>query len=261
MNNYNLGGGGVNIVKNPTQLADNELTRAKNAEYHPDEGTGGEGAITKRGGLAKLFAEGLGGAILGMIGLALDEIPAPPAPSGWVPDDTLLSLDDSTNMTNTAVGAASLHAAVADYTSDDSYVRFQAVVQGVDSGVGTALRFSMTDITTPDPGKTHTIRIRARRNVISSPQIDSTDVYFTFWDGVTTTVKSITLLKSDFDSAGADWVTYEYVLSAGEVSALEGIGYDNLECWIVTDVFRTGGSGIPEEVNIDIAGIWIDIED
>lgn len=76
MNNYNLGGGGVNKVKNPLQLADNELTKAQNAEYHPDADAGGEGAITKRGGLTKLYAGGLGGAILGMIGLGLDEAQA-----------------------------------------------------------------------------------------------------------------------------------------------------------------------------------------
>lgn len=54
INIYDFGGGGVNLVKNPLQLADNELTQGQNAELIPDADKGGEGALSKRGGLAAL---------------------------------------------------------------------------------------------------------------------------------------------------------------------------------------------------------------
>jgi hypothetical protein len=68
--NYNFGGGGVNIVKDPLQLSDSELTQAQNAELIPDASRGGEGALAKRGGLSALTSA-LAGSILGIVGLPL----------------------------------------------------------------------------------------------------------------------------------------------------------------------------------------------
>ena len=65
INNYDFGGGGNNRVKNPLQLADNELTQSQNAELIPDEAKGGEGALSKRGGLSALTTA-LAGAISGL---------------------------------------------------------------------------------------------------------------------------------------------------------------------------------------------------
>lgn len=62
---YQLGTGGVNLVKNPLQLADNEITQGQNAELVPDESKGGEGALSKRLGLAALTSA-LGATIHGM---------------------------------------------------------------------------------------------------------------------------------------------------------------------------------------------------
>ena len=72
LNLYDFGGGGVNRVKNPLQLADNELTSAQNAEYVADGNPGGQGALNKRGGIQALTsALNSGASILGMIGLPL----------------------------------------------------------------------------------------------------------------------------------------------------------------------------------------------
>ena len=71
LDNYNVGGGGVNLVKDPLQLADSELSQAQNAEWIPDSTKGGEGALSKRGGLAVLTS-GLAGTLLGIIGLPLN---------------------------------------------------------------------------------------------------------------------------------------------------------------------------------------------
>ena len=67
--NYRIGQGGVNLVKSPLHLADDELTQAQNAELIEDEDIGGDGALTKRGGLAVLNGSALTGSVLGMHGL------------------------------------------------------------------------------------------------------------------------------------------------------------------------------------------------
>lgn len=69
--NYNFGGDGVNLVKNPLQLADTEATALQNAELVPDQNKGGEGALSKRAGLAPLNGTPLAGAIYGMVSLPL----------------------------------------------------------------------------------------------------------------------------------------------------------------------------------------------
>lgn len=72
INIYNFGGGGVNLVKNPLQLADDEVTQAQNAEFVPDEGKGGQGALSKRGGMTALNGSALAGSVLGVVGLPLN---------------------------------------------------------------------------------------------------------------------------------------------------------------------------------------------
>lgn len=69
--NYNFGGQGVNLVKNPLELEDGEATQLQNAEWVPDQSTGGKGALSKRGGLAALNGTPLAGAVMGMLGLTL----------------------------------------------------------------------------------------------------------------------------------------------------------------------------------------------
>lgn len=68
---YDVGGGGVNLVKSPLQLADNEATQLQNAEFQPDAAAGGKGALSKRGGLLALNGVALAGAVLGFIGVNL----------------------------------------------------------------------------------------------------------------------------------------------------------------------------------------------
>lgn len=71
LSNYKFGSKGVNIVKNPLQLADDESTQLQNAELVPDQETGGEGSLNKRGGLLALNGDVLAGSVLGMISLPL----------------------------------------------------------------------------------------------------------------------------------------------------------------------------------------------
>lgn len=63
---YDVGGGGVNLVKGPLQLADNEATQLQNAEFVPDAGSGGAGVLSKRGGLQPLNGSALAGSVVGM---------------------------------------------------------------------------------------------------------------------------------------------------------------------------------------------------
>lgn len=70
IDNYTLGMGGVNLVKNPLELEVNELTQSQNAELIPDQARGGEGSLSKRGGLAAL-GSALSGSVSGIISLPL----------------------------------------------------------------------------------------------------------------------------------------------------------------------------------------------
>jgi hypothetical protein len=67
---YGMGSGGVNLVKDPLELDDVEATQLQNAELVPDESKGGEGSLSKRGGLSALTSA-LAGSILGMVALPL----------------------------------------------------------------------------------------------------------------------------------------------------------------------------------------------
>lgn len=67
---YGFGSGGVNLVKDPLELDDVEATQLQNAEILPDEAKGGEGSLTKRGGLTALTSA-LAGSILGIVAMPL----------------------------------------------------------------------------------------------------------------------------------------------------------------------------------------------
>lgn len=68
--NYGIGAGGVNLVKNPLQLDPSEGTQFQNAEWVRDSARGGDGALSKRGGLAALTSA-LAGSILGLLPVGL----------------------------------------------------------------------------------------------------------------------------------------------------------------------------------------------
>lgn len=68
---YNFGGGGTNLVKGPLHMADNELGASQNAEIVSDQVAGGEGVLSKRGGLAAVNGSALAGSVTGMIGTDL----------------------------------------------------------------------------------------------------------------------------------------------------------------------------------------------
>jgi hypothetical protein len=71
LNVYTFGAGGVNLTKSPLELNDDEAVQLQNAELVPDLNTGGQAALTKRGGLAVLNSSALAGSVLGIIGLPL----------------------------------------------------------------------------------------------------------------------------------------------------------------------------------------------
>lgn len=68
---YDFGGGGVNLTKDPLELADNELLKSQNAELIRDINTGGKASLSKRGGLTALNGSALSGAITGIIPVPL----------------------------------------------------------------------------------------------------------------------------------------------------------------------------------------------
>lgn len=70
VNNYNFGGEGVNIVKDPLQMSEGEASQLQNAELVPDQTKGGDGSLSKRGGLLALTSA-LAGSILGFVSLPL----------------------------------------------------------------------------------------------------------------------------------------------------------------------------------------------
>lgn len=71
LNVYRIGQGGVNLVKDPLHLSDDEVTQAQNAEIQSDTNTGGEGGLSKRNGLSVLNGSALSGSISGMFGLPI----------------------------------------------------------------------------------------------------------------------------------------------------------------------------------------------
>ena len=71
LNVYKLGQSGVNLVKDPLHMADDEVTQAQNAEIVQDQNTGGEGALSKRGGLAALNGSAMSGSVTGIFGWPL----------------------------------------------------------------------------------------------------------------------------------------------------------------------------------------------
>lgn len=70
-NVYGLGSEGVNVVDSPIHLKNGEVTRAQNAAFPTDKGQGGLGM---RGGLARINAVAMAGAVAGVINVPL---PAP----------------------------------------------------------------------------------------------------------------------------------------------------------------------------------------
>ena len=70
LSNYQYGLGGVNLSKDPLHLGDDEATQLQNAELVTDANRGGQGSLSKRGGLAT-FTTAMAGSILGIIGLPL----------------------------------------------------------------------------------------------------------------------------------------------------------------------------------------------
>lgn len=70
INNYAPGAGGVNLVKNPLQLDDAEVTQAQNADIVANAATGGRPIMAKRGGVQALTSA-LAGDVSGMVGLPL----------------------------------------------------------------------------------------------------------------------------------------------------------------------------------------------
>lgn len=71
LNVYKFGQSGVNLVKDPLHLSDDEVTQAQNAEIQSDVNTGGDGALSKRGGLSTLTGSALSGSILGIFGIPI----------------------------------------------------------------------------------------------------------------------------------------------------------------------------------------------
>lgn len=98
----------MNIIKNPLQLADNEVTLSQNAEVVYDANPAGVGALTKRGGLSVLNSSALAGSVLGMLGLNLKTtyVRTLYAARGTATANTFARSTNGTVWTNTALPLA-----------------------------------------------------------------------------------------------------------------------------------------------------------
>ena len=66
ISSYRTGMGGVNLTKGSFHAGDDELVSAQNAEIVEDEDIGGDGVLTKRGGLAVLNTSAMSADVLGI---------------------------------------------------------------------------------------------------------------------------------------------------------------------------------------------------
>lgn len=119
---YDFGGGGVNRVKNPLQLADNEALQLQNAELVPDEGKGGLMSLTMRGGFAALNGSALAGSVLGIFGWPLKTTFTKTLYAGRQTEDTntFKTTTNGTTWTDTATPEAPV---ADDKFGDNSNVR------------------------------------------------------------------------------------------------------------------------------------------
>ena len=264
MNNYNLGNGGVNIVKNPTQLADNEMTLAQNAEYHPDQGVGGEGAITKRGGLLKLFAGGLGGAILGMVGTGLDALALVATAITWYPASDISAVSTG-NMSRTVSvvggGMTANWEPTADNT-DTSYLRVHYPIQAGVNGGTEDITLGLDPIADPGHDDNYTFKVRVRRNVIGSGNISVASFGF-FLRGATGGLnKSILLSTATLTTDAGAFTDHSVALTEANVQALRADdGFANGRVLIETQLTLTVVPGnLTETFDFDVARVWIDIQ-
>lgn len=258
MNNYNLGNGGVNIVKNPTQLADNELTSSKNAEYQPDAGTGGEGAITKRGGLAKLFSGALGGAVLGMIGTGLEPIPV----STWTPDAYIQEFTQGSGViTTTIVGGQSDEWEPLADSDDATYLR-STYSTASPGGASDFIEFELRSI--PDPGHNtgFTLKFRGRRSAITTGNINTASLHVGLYGtDFSTSIIGVSASTSDL-TTNTSFTEYSIALAEADVIALRAAdGFQNGLVRIFSTVILTVTPGaLTQTFTFDVSRIWIDIE-
>lgn len=119
---YNFGGGGVQLVKGPLHMADNELASAQNAEIVSNQNTGGEGVLSKRGGLAALNGSALAGSVTGIIGVSLLNTYTRTLliSKGTEDSTTWVTTTDGTTLTNTSTPTA---AANFDKYTDENNAR------------------------------------------------------------------------------------------------------------------------------------------
>lgn len=118
--NYDIGGGGVQLVKNPLHLADNECTQLQNAELVLNEASGGAGAISKRGGLTPLNSGAMSGSVTGILPLQLltTYTRTLAIAKGTEDSTTFVTTTDGTNLTNNTTMA--LASSFSTYTTENS---------------------------------------------------------------------------------------------------------------------------------------------
>lgn len=266
MTNYQPGSGGVNLVKSPLQLADNELTKAQNAEYNPDVDGGGQGALTKRGGLQKLFSSALNGAVYGMIATGLEP---PPAPSLWFPESQSSISEDTSTVGNEITiegGAATSVAALSD-DSDLTFVRHKFAI-GEASGFH-GQDFALAAFTDPgvDTGFTLVYRCRQSHDV-GEAGTDKCSLYVYLATATSSTVivevTELTTSSTGHSHAaptGEDFVDVEFPLTAAQVQAIRadgGFAEGGLVVTVAEEVDAEDGQvGITEDVTFDFARVYI----
>lgn len=157
---YKLGLGGVNLAKGPLHVGDHELLRAQNAELVIDIEEGGEGTLSKRGGLVSL-GDPLAGRIIEAAEIRFideaDLIVAVPVTQTLHPVSEIAQTAGS-GVTISLTGGASTFAVVDD-ASDASYYSIDGGISGEVGRVETGFTSSYTPLSSYSSA---ILRIRAR---------------------------------------------------------------------------------------------------
>ena len=261
---YAPGIGGVQLVKNRLQLDDTEVTSAQNAEVIYDEDLGGDGAISKRGGLRLLNTGALAGSVLGMFsGSVLPEIPQGP----WVPSiEVDLDVVDPDDSITAQGGASTLEEAVADAT-DDTYVRMR--YGNVNNSSVLVWVPQMTFHVDPgvDTGHTLTMRWRRRRSGGGSyaPGAGVHGIGLIIgqdWNGSSfgtnhAILSGLTPGGGNFPADSASFQDCVFTLTAPQVQSIRAAGgYDEIQLYIAWNF-----SGVPAETvqhDLDISRIYME---
>lgn len=194
INIYNLGGEGNNLVKNPLQLGDNELTQSQNAELIPDADKGGEGALSKRGGLAALTTA-LAGSVTGIVGLPLTTTYTKTLLAALQTEDSNTFLSTTNGTSWSAITTPLRAATISQFGSTE--LLYRASLRG--AAFGSKIYYPSADYTSD----------------VTAPESTGTPPPMNYWDG-TTALKMFTVPTDNPNGYACHGIT-DMIVANGKV--------------------------------------------